>query len=186
MCDENSQWLRPCSRQSLQRCCWLRLRHRYLLNIVIEGAMDMAAGMADGGTGEPEPLWVSVLGSGSLVGLWQLLPTTRLRITEHPVMATPPLQPSRQRGTGVIHTSNITHMCQIARLRGGKSCNEMWSGGVRAVSRPAPLSVASPRTLRLCAVGSRSRCSFVIPASSTRNPGLPNLLDFQGAHWQRT
>jgi hypothetical protein len=140
-------------------------------------------GWWNGGTGAALGLG---LGLGFLGGLWQLLPTTRLRITEHPVMATPPLQPPRQSGTGVIHTSNITHMYQIARLRGGKSCNEMWSGGVRAVSRPAPLSVASPRTLRLCAVGSRSRCSFVIPASSTRNPGLPNLLDFQGAHWQRT
>ena len=76
--------------------------------------------MADGGTGEPEPLWVSVLGSGSLVGLWQLLPTTRHRITEHPVMATLPLQPSPQLGTGVIHTSNIIRMCRIARLHGGK------------------------------------------------------------------
>src|SRR5690242_15893214 len=40
MYDENSQWLRPYSRQSLQRCCWLRLRHRHLLSIVIEGATD--------------------------------------------------------------------------------------------------------------------------------------------------
>ena len=31
--------------------------------------MDMAGGRAEGGTGEPEPLLVSVLGSGSLVGL---------------------------------------------------------------------------------------------------------------------
>ena len=31
--------------------------------------MDMADGMADGGTGEPEPRLVSVLGSGSLAGL---------------------------------------------------------------------------------------------------------------------
>jgi hypothetical protein len=45
--------------------------------------------MADGGTGEPEPLLVSVLGSGSLAGLWQLLPTTRHRITEHPVWLRP-------------------------------------------------------------------------------------------------
>ena len=44
-------------------------RHRHLLNIVIEGAMDMAAGMAGGGTGEPEPLLGSVLVSGSLAGL---------------------------------------------------------------------------------------------------------------------
>ena len=39
------------------------------LNTVIEGAMDMAAGMAGGGTGEPEPLLGSVLVSGSLAGL---------------------------------------------------------------------------------------------------------------------
>ena len=45
------------------------LRHRHPLNIVIEGAMDMAGGMADGGTGEPEPLLASVLGSGCLGGL---------------------------------------------------------------------------------------------------------------------
>jgi hypothetical protein len=82
--------------------------------------MDMADGMADGGTGEPEPLLVSVLGSGSLAGLWQLLPTTRHRITEHPVMATPPLQPYPRLGTGVIHTSNTIRMCRIARLHGGK------------------------------------------------------------------
>ena len=31
--------------------------------------MDMADGMSDGGAGEPEPLLVSVLGSGSLAGL---------------------------------------------------------------------------------------------------------------------
>jgi hypothetical protein len=31
--------------------------------------MDMAGGMADGGTGEPEPLLGSVLVSGSLAGL---------------------------------------------------------------------------------------------------------------------
>ena len=31
--------------------------------------MDMADGMADGGTGEREPLLVSVLGWGSLAGL---------------------------------------------------------------------------------------------------------------------
>ena len=75
---------------------------------------------AEGGTAEPEPLLASVSVSGSSAGLWQLLPTTRHRITEHPVMATPPLQPSRQRGTGVMHTSNIIRMCRIARLHGGK------------------------------------------------------------------
>jgi hypothetical protein len=50
-------------------CCWLRLRHRHLLNIVIEVAMDMVDGIAEGGTGEPEPLLGWVLGSGSLAGL---------------------------------------------------------------------------------------------------------------------
>jgi hypothetical protein len=82
--------------------------------------MDMADGRADGGTEEPGPLSVSVSVSGSLAGLWQLLPTTRHRITEHPVMATPPLQPYPRLGTGVIHTSNIIHMRRIARLHGGK------------------------------------------------------------------
>ena len=82
--------------------------------------MDMADGMADGGAGEPEPLLVSVSVSGSLAGLWQLLPTTRHRITDHPVMATPPLQPYPRLGTGVIHTSNTIRMCRIARLHGGK------------------------------------------------------------------
>src|SRR5438270_11095885 len=33
--------------------------------------------------------------------------------TEHPVMATPLLQPHLPLGTGVIHYSNITHTCQI-------------------------------------------------------------------------
>jgi hypothetical protein len=33
------------------------------------GGYGYADGMADGGTGEPEPLLVSVLGSGSLAGL---------------------------------------------------------------------------------------------------------------------
>jgi hypothetical protein len=43
-----------------------------MLNIAIEEAMDMDTeedGMAEAGTGEPEPLLVSVLGSGSLAGL---------------------------------------------------------------------------------------------------------------------
>jgi hypothetical protein len=33
------------------------------------------------------------------------------------------LQPYPPLGTGVIHYSNITHTCQIARLHGGKWCN---------------------------------------------------------------
>ena len=48
---------------------------------------------AGGGTAEPEPLLASVSVSGSSAGLWQLLPTTRHRITERPVMASP--RPSR-------------------------------------------------------------------------------------------
>ena len=36
---------------------------------VIEEVTDMADGMVDHGTGEPEPLLVSVLGSASLAGL---------------------------------------------------------------------------------------------------------------------
>jgi hypothetical protein len=40
-------------------------------------------------------------------------------ITQHLVMATPLLQ-QLTLGTGVIHTSNITHTCKIARLHGGK------------------------------------------------------------------
>jgi hypothetical protein len=85
--------------------------------------MDMADGMAEGGTGEPEPLLVSVSVSGSLAGLWQLLHTMPHLITQHPVTATRLLQPYLPLGTGVIHYSNITHTCQIARLHGGKWCN---------------------------------------------------------------
>jgi hypothetical protein len=62
------------------------------------------------GTGEAEPLLVSVLGLGSLAGLWRLLPIMLHPITQHPVMATPLLQPHRPLGTGVTHTSNITRM----------------------------------------------------------------------------
>jgi hypothetical protein len=67
------------------------------------------------GTVETEPLLASVLGSGSLVGLWRLLPTM-----QHPATATPLLQPCPPLGTGVIPTSNITHMCPIAQLRGAR------------------------------------------------------------------
>jgi hypothetical protein len=78
-----------------------------------------ADGMAEFGTGEAEPLLVSVLGWGCLAGLWRLLPTMP-HPTQHPVMATPLLQPHPPLGTGAIHTSNITHTCQISRLPGGK------------------------------------------------------------------
>src|SRR6202023_755815 len=44
-------------------------------------------------------------------------------IPQHRVMATPLPQPYLPLGTGVIHYSNITHTCQIARLHGGKWCN---------------------------------------------------------------
>src|ERR1700722_4752068 len=67
-------------------------------------------------------------------------------ITQHPVIATPLLQPYLPLGTGVIHYSNITHTCQIARLHGGKWCNRpAWkssrvhgdaSGGDSSDSRP--------------------------------------------------
>ena len=77
-------------------------------------------GMAEVGTGETEPRLVSALGSGSLAGLWRLLPTMQHPITQRRVMATALLQPYRLLGTGVTHTSNITHMCQTARLHGGK------------------------------------------------------------------
>ena len=88
---------------------------------VIAAAMDTEEdGTAEVGTGETEPPLVSVLGLGSLAGLWRLLPTMQHPITEHPVMATALLQPYRPLGTGVTHTSNITHMCQTARLHGGK------------------------------------------------------------------
>ncbi len=78
-------------------------------------------GMAEVGTVEREPLSASVLGSGCLVGLWLLLPTMQQHpITQHPDTATPLLQPYLPLGTGAIHTSNITRMCQIARLHGGR------------------------------------------------------------------
>ena len=77
-------------------------------------------GMAEVGMVEREPLSVSVLGSGCLVGLWLLLPTMQHPITQHPATATPLLQPYLPLGTGAIHTSSITHMCQIARLRGDR------------------------------------------------------------------
>jgi hypothetical protein len=49
-------------------------------------------GMAEVGTVEREPLLVSVLDSGCLVGLWLLPPTMRHPITQHPATATPLLQ----------------------------------------------------------------------------------------------
>ncbi len=75
-------------------------------------------GMAEVGTVEREPL--SGLGSGCLVGLWRLLPTMQHPITQHPDTATPLLQPYLPLGTGAIHTSNITHMCPVAQLHGGR------------------------------------------------------------------
>ena len=72
------------------------------------------------GTVETEPLSASVLGLGSSVGLWRLLPTMQHPITRHPATATPLLQPYPPLGTGVIPTSNITHMCPIAQLHGGR------------------------------------------------------------------
>jgi hypothetical protein len=77
-------------------------------------------GMAEVGTVKKEPLSVSVLGSGCLVGLWRLLPTMQHPITQHPDTATPLLQPYLPLGTGAIHTSNITHMCPVAQLHGGR------------------------------------------------------------------
>jgi hypothetical protein len=77
-------------------------------------------GMAEVGTVEREPLSVSGLGSGCLVGLWRLLPTMQHPITQHPDTATPLLQPYLPFGTGAIHTSNITHMCPVAQLHGGR------------------------------------------------------------------
>jgi hypothetical protein len=67
------------------------------------------------GTVETEPLLASVLASGSLAGLWLLLPTM-----QHPATVTPLLQPPLLPGTGAIPTSNITHMCPIAQLHGGR------------------------------------------------------------------
>ena len=72
------------------------------------------------GTVETEPLSASVLGLGSSVGLWRLLPTMQHPITRHPATATPLLQPYPPLGTGVIPTSNITHMCPIAQLHGSR------------------------------------------------------------------
>ena len=83
--------------------------------------MDMEEdGMAEVGTGETEPLLVSVLVSAFLAGLWRLLPTMPHLITQHPIMAMPLLQPHLPLGTGVIHYSSITPTYQFARLHGGK------------------------------------------------------------------
>jgi hypothetical protein len=72
------------------------------------------------GTVETEPLLALVSGLGSSVGLWRLLPTMQHLPTQHPATATPLLQPHPPLGTGVIPTSNITHMCPIAQLHGGR------------------------------------------------------------------
>jgi hypothetical protein len=72
------------------------------------------------GTVETEPLSASVLGLGSSEGLWRTLPTMQHPITRHPATATPLLQPYPPLGTGAIPTSNITHMCPIAQLHGGR------------------------------------------------------------------
>jgi hypothetical protein len=72
------------------------------------------------GTVETEPLLALVSGLGSSVGLWRLLPTMQHLPTQHPATATPLLQPYPPLGTGVIPTSNITHMCPIAQLHGGR------------------------------------------------------------------
>jgi len=66
------------------------------------------------GTVEMEPLLASVLVSGSLVGLWPLLPTMQHPTTQHP--ATPLLRSYLPLGIGVIPTSNITHMSPIVQL----------------------------------------------------------------------
>jgi hypothetical protein len=76
--------------------------------------------MVEVGTVEREPLLVSVLGSGCLVGLWLLLPTMQHPITQHPATATPLLQPDLPLGTGVTRTSNITHMWVRAQLNGDR------------------------------------------------------------------
>jgi hypothetical protein len=67
---ENLRWLKEYSPRSLQQCCWRRLLYHRLLSIVIEAAMDTEEdGTAEVGTGETEPLLVSVLVSVSLAGL---------------------------------------------------------------------------------------------------------------------
>jgi len=76
--------------------------------------------MVEVGTMEGEPLLVSVLVSGCLVGLWLLLPTMQHPITQHPATATPLLQPYLPLGTGATHTSNITHMWVRAQLDGDR------------------------------------------------------------------
>ena len=72
------------------------------------------------GTVETEPLSASALALGFSVGLWRLLPTIQHPIMQRPATATPLLQPYPPLGTGVIPTSNITHMCPIAQLHGGR------------------------------------------------------------------
>ena len=83
-----------------------------VLNIVIEGAMDMADGMAEGGTGEPEPPLVSVLGLGSLAGLWQLLPTIR-----HPAI-------ERRRDLALFNLALDSKLrgCDLVRLQVNDVC----------------------------------------------------------------
>jgi hypothetical protein len=67
---ENLAWLKQYSWRSLQQCYWRRLPNHPLPNIAIEETMDMEEdGTAEVGTGETEPLLVSVLGSVSLAGL---------------------------------------------------------------------------------------------------------------------
>jgi len=67
---ENLPWLKQYSWRLLQQCYSRRLLYHPLPNIAIEETMDMEEdGMAEVGTGETEPLLVSVLGSVSLAGL---------------------------------------------------------------------------------------------------------------------
>ena len=90
------------------------------LNFVPDAEGYVEAEAMEVGTVETEPLSASALALGFSVGLWRLLPTIQHPIMQRPATATPLLQPYPPLGTGVIPTSNITHMCPIAQLHGGR------------------------------------------------------------------
>jgi hypothetical protein len=82
--------------------------------------MDMADGMADGWNGGNGAALGLGLGLGFLGGALATAPYYAAPNYAAPGYGYALLHLYLPLGTGVIHYSNITHTCQIARLHGGK------------------------------------------------------------------